>query len=175
MKSVFKLFAAAGLVLAFAFAPLSAGAQTPVLPELKPVSPASLALAKELLTIKKAGDMYANAVPSIVERTKTTLMQSNLNYQKDLNEVAIVVAKNLAGRQSEIADTMAHIYANHFTEQELKDLVAFYKSPLGQKLLREEPAAIQDSILYMGQWAQQFSEVVNGEFRAEMRKRGKQI
>jgi len=28
---------------------------------------------------------------------------------------------------------------------------------------------------YMKQWAQIFSETVNGEFRAEMRKRGKEI
>jgi len=27
----------------------------------------------------------------------------------------------------------------------------------------------------MNQWAQQFGEIVNGEFRAEMRKRGKEI
>ena len=34
---------------------------------------------------------------------------------------------------------MAAVYANEFSEQELKDLVAFYKSPLGQKLLLAEP------------------------------------
>jgi hypothetical protein len=28
---------------------------------------------------------------------------------------------------------------------------------------------------YMNQWAQSFAEAVNGEFRAEMRKRGKEI
>ena len=28
---------------------------------------------------------------------------------------------------------------------------------------------------YMDQWAQQFAQIVNGEFRSEMRKRGKQI
>jgi hypothetical protein len=28
---------------------------------------------------------------------------------------------------------------------------------------------------YMNAWAQNFAETVNGEFRAEMRKRGKQI
>jgi hypothetical protein len=70
---------------------------------------------------------------------------------------------------------MAQVYANEFTEQELKDLVAFYKSPLGQKLLAAEPRAIQFSMSYMNQWAQAFAETVNGEFRAEMRKRGKQI
>jgi uncharacterized protein len=70
---------------------------------------------------------------------------------------------------------MAQIYCNEFTEQELKDLVTFYKSPLGQKLLSNEPRAIQFSMSFMNQWAQQFSETVNAQFRAEMRKRGKQI
>jgi uncharacterized protein len=87
----------------------------------------------------------------------------------------VIVAKNLAGREKEIGDGMAQIYANEFTEQELKDLVTFYKSPLGQKLLSNEPRAIQSSMAYMNQWARNFAEVVNGEFRSEMRKRGKQI
>ena len=70
---------------------------------------------------------------------------------------------------------MAKIYACEFTEQELKDLVTFYKSPLGQKLLAQEPKAFQPSMGYMSQWAQGFAEQVNGDFRAEMRKRGKEI
>jgi uncharacterized protein len=70
---------------------------------------------------------------------------------------------------------MAKIYASVFTEQELKDLVTFYKTPLGQKLLATEPTAIQTSMAYMNQWAQGFAEVVNGEFRTEMKKRGKTI
>jgi uncharacterized protein len=119
--------------------------------------------------------MYQAAVPNIVEQTKEALVQSNLNYQKDLGEVAVIVAKSLNGRETEIGDGMAKIYANEFTEQELKDLVTFYKSPLGQKLLTTEPAAIQLSMSYMKQWAQNFSEIVNSQFRAEMRKRGKAI
>jgi hypothetical protein len=87
----------------------------------------------------------------------------------------VIVAQKLAGREKEIGDGMAKLYAGEFTEQELKDLVAFYKSPLGQKLLTTEPKAIQMSMGYMNQWAQGFAEVVNGEFRAEMRKRGKEI
>jgi hypothetical protein len=70
---------------------------------------------------------------------------------------------------------MAQVYANEFTEQELKDLVNFYKSTLGQKLLSSEPRAIQFSMSYMNQWAQTFAETINGQFRAEMKKRGKEI
>jgi uncharacterized protein len=125
--------------------------------------------------MKNASAMYASAVPNIVEQTKNALIQSNLNYQKDLGEVAIVVAKNLAGREKEIGDGMAQVYANEFTEQELKDLLTFYKSPLGQKLLVSEPRAIQFSMSYMNQWATIFAETVNNQFRAEMKKRGKDI
>ena len=174
MKSVFRILPAAGLALALAMAALPAAAQQAAAPP-KAASPAAIAAAKEILAMKNASAMYQNAVPNIVQQTKDTLLQTNLNYQKDLNEVAVIVAKNLAGREKEIGEGMAQIYASEFTEQELKDLVTFYKSPLGQKLLAGEPRAIQSSMAYMNQWAQQFGEIVNGEFRAEMRKRGKQI
>jgi hypothetical protein len=181
MKSLSRILSAAGLAMGLALTAIPADAQqknapaAPATTPLKPASPAAIAAAKEILTMKNAAAMYANAVPNLVEQTKNVLMQSNLNYQKDLNEVAIIVAKNLAGREKEIGDGMAQVYANEFTEQELKDLVNFYKSPLGQKLLASEPRAIQFSMSYMNQWAQQFAETINGQFRAEMKKRGKEI
>jgi hypothetical protein len=174
MKRLSRILPAAGLALGLVLAGLPAGAQQAA-PPLKQASPAAIAAAKEILTMKNARAMYANAVPGIVQQTKDQLMQSNINYQKDLNEVAVIVAQKFAGREKEIGDGMANVYANKFTEQELKDLVTFYKSPLGQKLLTSEPEAIQLSMSYMNQWAQQFADTVNGEFRAEMRKRGKQI
>jgi hypothetical protein len=169
MKSLLRILPAAGLALALIAAP--AMAQTAA----KPASAAAIGYAKELLTLKNASSMYADAVPSMVAQTKNTLLQSNLNYQKDLNEVAAIVAKNLAGREKEIGDGMAQIYAAEFTEQELKDLVTFYKSPLGVKLIAAEPRAVQNSMGYMQKWAQSFAEVINREFRTEMKKRGKDI
>jgi uncharacterized protein len=175
MKSLARILSAAGLVLGLALAGAPAGAQQAAAPPLKPGSPAAIAAAKDILAMKNANAMYANIVPNIVEQTKNALLQANLNYQKDLGEVAVIVAKSLAGREKEIGDEMAQIYTNAFTEQELKDLETFYKSPLGQKLLQMEPQAIQLSMSYMNQWAQIFAETVNAQFRAEMRKRGKQI
>jgi hypothetical protein len=119
--------------------------------------------------------MYAGAVANMVQRVKDSVLQNNLNYQKDLNEVAVTVAQKMAGRESEITEQMAKIYASDFTEAELKDLVVFYKSALGQKLLVQEPKSIQASMAFMQNWAKNFSEEINGQFRAEMRKRGKEI
>jgi len=177
MKSLSRILSAAGLALGLALTGVPAEAQQKNAPAAaaKAASPAALAAAREILAMKNANAMYANAVPSLVEQTKNTLMQSNLNYQKDLNEVALIVAKTLAGREKEIGEGMAQVYANEFTEQELQGLVTFYKSPLGQKLLASEPRAIQFSMSYMNQWAQAFAETINGQFRVEMKKRGKEI
>ena len=180
MKRFSGSLSAAGLTLGLALLAGPAMAQAPkqaapAATPLKEATPAAIAAAKEILGMKNASAMYASAVPNIVEQTKNALLQANLNYQKDLNEVAVIVAKNMAGREKEIGDGMAKIYANEFTEQELKDLVTFYKSPLGQKLLASEPRAIQFSMSYMNQWAQVFAETVNAAFRGEMKKRGKEI
>src|SRR6266478_315627 len=150
MNRLSRILSAAtlGFGLAVAGVPAVAQQAPASAPPLKQASPAAIAAAKEILAMKNASAMYASAVPNIVQQTRDQLMQSNLNYQKDLNE---------------------------FSEQDLKDLVTFYKSPLGQKLLSSEPRAIQFSMSYMHQWAQVFGETVNGEFRAEMRKRGKEI
>lgn len=177
MKLVSEILSVAGLALVLTGLPAAAQQKqpAPAAAAAKPGSPAALAAAKEILALKNASAMYGNAVPGIVQQTKQALLQANLNYQKDLNEVAVIVAQKLAGREKEIGDGMAAVYASEFSEQELKDLVAFYKSPLGQKLLAAEPKAVSQSMAFMNQWAQSFSEIVNGEFRGEMRRRGKQI
>lgn len=172
MKSVLRILPAAGLALGLVLASLPAAAQQAAAP--KP-SAAAIASAKEILTMKNASAMYANAVPGMVQKTKDALIAQNLNYQKDLNEVAPIVVQALAGREKEIGDGMAQAYASEFTEQELKDLVTFYKSPLGQKLIANEPKAIGLSMTFMNQWAQNFTEVVMAQFRAEMKKRGKDM
>ncbi len=183
MKRFSGILLAAGVAIplalsgvpAMAQAPKQGAAPAPATQPLKQASPAALAAAREILALKNAAAMYQAAVPNIVEQTKNALIQSNLNYQKDLGEVAVIVAKNLAGREKEIGEGMAQVYANEFSEQELKDLVTFYKSPLGQKLLSTEPRAIQFSMSYMNQWALAFAGTVNEAFREEMKKRNKPI
>jgi uncharacterized protein len=178
MKSFLKILPAAGLLLALgmpANAQQKQAAPAGQAPAPKQCSPAAKDAATEILKFKGAAQLYVNVIPNVVLRTKESLLASNLNLQKDLNEVAEVIAKSNAGKEKEIGEGMALVYCNEFSEQELKDLVAFYKSPLGQKLLASEPRAIQFSMAYVNQWAQQFAETVNAAFRAEMRKRGKQI
>ena len=178
MKGPSGILLAAGVALSLALSAAPGAAQQPAAPQaapLKPVSASAMQAARDLLAVKNVTQVYAAAVPNIIQRTKDQFLANNLSYQKDLNEVAVTVAQGMAGREKEIGEQMAKIYANSFTEQEMKDLTTFYKSTLGQKLLNTEPIAIQASMIYMNQWAQSFSEAVVGEFRSEMKKRNKPL
>ena len=176
MKRLSGILLAASVAISLAFSALPASAQQPPAPPpLKPASPSAIAAANDLLAVKKANQVYVNAVPNIVQRVKDQLLANNLSYQKDLNEVALAEAQAMNGREKEIAETLAKIYANDYTEQEMKDLTAFYKSPLGQKLLTQDPKTDQAVIGFLNQWAQGFSQAVANDFRAEMKKRGKPL
>jgi hypothetical protein len=51
-------------------------------------------------------------------------------------------------------------------------VLVFYKSPLGRKVVTEEPKILDDGFNRIQQWANKFSEEVMGRMRAEMKKKG---
>jgi hypothetical protein len=138
-------------------------------------TPGALAAAKELLEIKGAQTLLGPIVPGVVETAKKSLMQSNPNLVKELNEVAGQLRAELAPRSSEIIQNFVVLYAQRFTEPELKQIVAFYRSPLGKKFLTDEPAVMDDGFKQAQSWADRLSEQVIARFREEMKKRGHQI
>ena len=103
------------------------------------------------------------------------MLQTNPMLGKDLNEVAAKLRTEYASRSAEVVNDVAKLYASRFTEQELKDALAFYKSPLGRKLLVEEPTILDQSMKNAQTWANRLSEEIIGKMRAEMKKRGHDI
>jgi hypothetical protein len=138
-------------------------------------SAAALATAKELITVKGATALWAPLVPGVIEQAKSVFLQTNPMLSKDLNEVAAKLRTDYAARSAEVVNDVAKLYAERFTEQELKDALAFYKSPLGKKMVTEEPAILDQSMRNAQTWANRLSEEVIGKMRAEMRKRGHDI
>ena len=135
-------------------------------------SPGRAALAKQIVEIKGVKDIFEPLVRGVVEKTKNMFMQTNFMWAKDLNEVAAIEEKQYAPRVSELVDATARIYAAHFTEQELKQLLAFYQSPVGKKALVEEPKVLDEAMAYAGTWGDDLSQEVIGDMREQMKKRG---
>jgi hypothetical protein len=160
----------AGMAALVALAVIGAAAPAPA--QSQQPSANAILIAKQIVQIKGVQQMMDPIARGVVEKVKNVVMQTNFMYAKDINEVTAQMHKEFDGRSSEMVDTAARAYASHFTEPELKQILAFYQSPVGQKMVAEEPKAIEDSMSGAATWADNLSVDVMNRMRAEMKKRG---
>ncbi len=151
---------------------LARGARAAALASAEEPTPAAVAVAKELIVLKGSTQLWDAVVPGVIEQVKAVFMQTNPALGKELNDVAAQLRTEYAPRASQLVDQVAQLYARTFTEQELKDALTFYKSPLGRKIVNEEPKVLDDGFRRIQQWANKFSEEVMSKMRAEMKKKG---
>ena len=135
-------------------------------------SAAAMSTAKEIVTVTGATTLFNPLIAGVVEQAKLLFLQQNPGLSKDLNEIAIKIRNDLAPRFDELVNDVARNYAIHFTEQELKDLLAFYKSPAGEKLISEQSKVVEASMKFAQDWANKLSDEVIGKMREELKKRG---
>jgi hypothetical protein len=135
-------------------------------------SPAAILVARQILELKHVEDVFKPLIRGVVIKTRDMFMQTNFMWGKDLNEIAANLEKDYSVRIKELLDRAARIYATHFSEPELKQILSFYQSPLGRKVIDEEPKALDESMTMAGTWADDFSQDVINKMRAEMKKRG---
>jgi hypothetical protein len=147
-----------------AAAPASAQNQQP--------SANAVLIAKQIVQIKGVQQVTSLIVPGLIERARVSFAQTDVSLIRDLDEVANQLKKEFAGRSSEPFDLAARAYAEHFSEAELKQILTFYQSPVGQRMVVEEPKATEQSTRSVRDWADRLEHEVVERFYAEMKKRG---
>ena len=135
----------------------------------------ALAQAKELADIVGATREFESMPTAVIVQTASNYLQSNPALAKDLNEIAETLVQEFLPRRNEVPNEIVKLFAQRFTEQELKDAIAFYKGPLGKKLLTENSNILRESVKVADAWAAKFREEVATRLRAELKKRGKNI
>jgi len=135
-------------------------------------TPAALATAKEIIKTTGATTLFNPLIPGVVEQAKNLFLQQNPSLGKDLNEIATKLHTELAPRFDELTSEVAKLYATHFTEPALKDLLAFYKTPVGAKFIAEQPKIGEEGIRFAQDWANGLTDQVIVRMRDELRKRG---
>jgi hypothetical protein len=131
-----------------------------------------MALSREVINLKDGMAVFNPLIPGVIEQAKGMFMQQNPMLQKPLNDVGADLRKELEPRRAEIVEILARVYAQRFTEAELKEIVAFYKTPAGKKMLAQEPNAIDAAFTEVQTWAQNLEQQVISRVRAEMKKKG---
>src|SRR5262245_3079813 len=112
-----------------------ADAQQPA-PKGPPPSAAQVQLAREIIDASGAARAFDGVIPTIMQQAYGSFLQQNPDLQKPLVEAINAIRGDFEKRQPEIVAIMANAYASHFTEAELKELIGFYRSPTGQKLVK---------------------------------------
>jgi uncharacterized protein len=154
----------AGVVIALVAFTVGATAQQP--------SAAAVQTAKEIVDVTGATALFNPLIAGVVEQAKNLFLQQNPGLGKDLNEIATKMRADLAPRFSELTDEVAKLYTAHFSDAELKQVLAFYKSPIGMKLIAEQPKVGEESLKFAQDWANKLSDQVIANMRDELKKRG---
>lgn len=159
------------VVLSVAAMLLAGSADAQPLPQ---PSAGHLAVAREVAVLSGLTRSFDAILPQFAEQVRKQVV-TRPELTKDLDEVLDGLKPELELQKQQMTTTAARILASQMTEQELKDVSAFFKSPSGQKYVQTQPYVLDTLVTEMQNWTQQVSEYVMTRVRAEMGKRGHQM
>ncbi len=113
---------------------------------IRSIDPAKEADIRSLMELVGARDLVQDGASTVVEQSREKLLATVPNNDKGqafVNAFAASYQKRFDVDQ--VTDQLVGIYDKHFTEDEIKGLLQFYGSPLGQKVAAEMPKIGRES------------------------------
>jgi len=144
-----------------------ARAQTP--------SPDAMAAAHELIVTMRAADFFKTIMPALMQSFKPAIVQNRPQVERDYDAIVPLMLEGMNARLNELNEQIAAVYARNFTADELREAVAFYRGPTGQKIVQKLPALLQESMAVGQRFGQSIGNELRGRMIDELRKRGHNI
>jgi len=118
------------------------------------ITPSHLKAAEDVLKAAGADTLFKASMTSILKQSSENLPEEKRAIYMDVMNKFIAKYINW----EILRDQTASLYAQEFTEKELKDIIAFYNSPTGKKLNQKQPILLQKGAT-LGQQAVQSHQV----------------
>ncbi len=115
---------------------------------------------------------FDNVLPLLSERTQNQLIRLRPDLHQQIADVVESVALKLAARRADLDNDVARIWAKNFSEDELKQITAFFESPLGQKYLNVGPQVVTDSLQAVKGWSDRVGAELLDKSKEELKKQG---
>jgi uncharacterized protein len=144
-----------------------ARAQTP--------SPDALAAAHELIVTMRSVDFFKAIMPAMMQGLKPAIVQNRPQVERDYDAIVPLMLEGMNARLNEVIEQIAAVYARNFSADELREAVAFYRGPTGQKFVQKLPAITQESMAIGQRFGQSIASELRGRMIDELRKRGHNI
>ena len=152
---------------------LAVALAAPVFAQTPSPSPDALAAAKELATMM-GGDTVGQMSAALTAQIWPNIEQQ-LGPKVDaatLTELRSQFEASLSNFTKEVMADSPAVYARHFTVEELRAMLAFYKSPVGQKALHTMPAVMTELGQQMAPRMQAFQTELHTKMEATLKKHG---
>ena len=105
-----------------------------------------LGAAKELMAQIHMGDTMRSLLPIMARQMRTTMAQGGM-LDGDADAFVTLFEQRAAAEMDRYTDEVAGAYARAFTEDELAEVLAFDRTPIGQKLIAATPQLSQAAMV----------------------------
>jgi len=111
-------------------------------------------------------DFMVPALVGVVKKANPNIPQSVLDL------VTKDVADEMKRATPELEEPMIAIYDANFTDGEIKAILAFDRSPVGQKLIAQQPQILQQSMAVGQVWGKSVAQRAMARLRDDLQKQG---
>jgi uncharacterized protein len=138
-------------------------------------APDAMEAARSLVTTMKLADQYKALLPAILLGLKPALTQDRPEIERDYEAMMPMVADAFTPYYTSMVDGIAAIYATNFTADELRQIEAFYRQPVGQKMLEKLPVISQQALAVGQEIGRKAAEDLRQRLSEALRQRGHKL
>ncbi len=169
-------FAGVAVSLALLFAmPVQAQTSPAPAPAQADVPQSWLEAGRDVVILSGLADSFEAIYIEFRERVTQTVGSTRPEVRKDMAEIIEALRPEAEKKRQDIIASAAYIFAKRMSEADLKEVAAFFRSPVGQRYNAMRPRAIDEIFALMQPWSMQTSNFLFDRFSEEMRKRGHQM
>ncbi len=128
--------------------------------------------ARDAVVAARALSAFDDILPNLAEQTRTIFIRNDPAATAVIEEVVNEVALKMVEKRQELNKAVFEVWARRLTEEDLREITAFYRSPVGKKLAEFGPELTALSLGAAKLWTDTMSELMIREVGAELRKRG---
>ncbi|WP_404405067.1 DUF2059 domain-containing protein [Pelagibacterium halotolerans] len=139
------------------------------------ISPEHLAVARQYVDMTDQAHVFESKLVELGVRVMRTLIQQDPSLAEPVQATVRVAVDEYAEQKGALYDQFARIYASRFTIEELQEIVAFYETETGQKLLDQNRGINRDLQGVLQIWQNNASRELMARTRALLREEGYDI
>lgn len=157
-------------LIAFWFAS-SLAIATPIAVNAQEITPEHLDVAKQYVQLTDRAFVYETSVVNVLKRVADVLARQNPEISREIVEEGRDLAQEFLDGENKLYPQFARIYALRFSPEELEDIIAFYKSEVGQKLLENNVGINRDLKAAVQVWENNFTTDFELQLRDRLEKK----